>query len=65
MRTTNTKLFYYLRALTAAVLSTTFAVAAAPLAGEGSTGFYAVIVSVVFAVYAGLCLIVAGRQPVE
>jgi hypothetical protein len=63
--TTNAKLFYYLRALTAAVLSVAFAAAAAPLADEGSTGFYAVIVSVVFAAYSCLCLLAAGRQTAE
>lgn len=58
------KLFYYLRALTTAVLSTTFAVAASPLAGEGSTGFYAVILAVVFAAHSCYCLLVAGRQEI-
>ncbi len=65
MPTTNAKLFYYLRALTAAVLSVAFAAVASPLAGEGSTGFYALVISVVFAAYSCLCLLAAGRQTAE
>lgn len=58
----DSKLFYYLRALTTALLSITFAVAVEPLAGEGSTGFYVLLLSIMFAVYSCSCLFFAGRQ---
>ena len=65
MSTTNPKLFYYLRALTTAVLSTTFGAVVSPLVNEGGLGFTALILSLVFATYSCYCLLVAGRQDAE
>jgi hypothetical protein len=63
--TPSAKLFYYLRALTAAVLSVAFGVASLRFGTQGSTAFYVLLVSIAFAAYACYCLLAAGYQDAE
>ena|GEM_PF-1710832 len=65
MPTTSTKLFYYLRALTTAVLSVAFGVASLRFGTQGSTAFYVLLLSTAFAAYSCYCLLAAGYQDAE